>query len=104
MAKEKINKTNSKHVEVETLVERDDLALLLQKALNKSNKDGTKSSFFLDEDNPSEITEWVSTGSDLLDLAISNRPHGGLPVGRISEMSGLQGCVTEDTLIDVIIE
>ena len=104
MAKEKINKTNSKHVEVETLVERDDLALLLQKALNKSNKDGSKSSFFLDEDNPSEITDWVSTGSSLLDLAISNRPHGGLPVGRISEMSGLQGCVTEDTLIDVIIE
>jgi len=91
MAKEKNTKSNSKHVEVETNVERDDLALLLQKALNKSNKDGSKSSFFLDEDNPSEITEWVSTGSDLLDLAISNRPHGGIPVGRISEMSGLQG-------------
>lgn len=81
----------SKHVESDANVERDDLALLLQKALNKSNKDGTKSSFFLDEDNPSEITDWVSTGSDLLDLAISNRPHGGIPVGRISEMSGLQG-------------
>jgi recombination protein RecA len=91
MAKEKNTKSNSKHVEVETNVERDDLALLLQRALNKSNKDGSKSSFFLDEDNPSEITEWVSTGSDLLDLAISNKSHGGLPVGRIAELSGLNG-------------
>jgi RecA/RadA recombinase len=105
MAKEKNTKSNSKHVEVETNVERDDLALLLQTALNKANKDGGKVSYFLDEDdNPSQVNEWVSTGSSLLDLSISNRPHGGLPVGRIVELSGLEGCVTEDTLIDVIIE
>jgi recombination protein RecA len=27
----------------------------------------------------------------MLDLAISNRPHGGLPVGRITEITGLEG-------------
>ena len=92
MAKEKNTKSNSKHVEVETNVERDDLALLLQTALNKANKDGGKVSYFLDEDdNPSQVNEWVSTGSSLLDLSISNRPHGGLPVGRIVELSGLEG-------------
>jgi recombination protein RecA len=92
MAKEKNTKSNSKHVEVETNVERDDLALLLQKALNKSNKDGSKACYFLDEgDNPAEIKEWVSTGSTLLDLAVSNTPHGGLPVGRVVILNGLQG-------------
>ncbi len=98
-------KTSSKHVESDASVERDELALLLQKELNKANKDGRKSSFFLDEDdNPSLITEWVSTGSTMLDLAVSNRPHGGLPVGRMVELSGLEGCVTEDTKIKVIID
>lgn len=98
-------KTQSTHVEVDSNIERDDLALLLQKELNKSNKDGTKVSFFLDEDDdPTQITDWVSTGSTLLDLAISNRPHGGLPVGKFVEMSGAEACVTEDTIIEVIIE
>ncbi len=85
MAKSKTDK----HVNVD--VDRDDLALLLQNELNKSQKDGSKVSYFLDEDdNPSLITEWVSTGSTLLDLAISNRPHGGMPVSRIVELSGLE--------------
>jgi len=81
----------SKHVESDANVERDDLALLLQRELNKAQKDGTKVSFFLDEDdNPVDVREWVSTGSTLLDLAISNRPHGGFPVGRMVELSGLE--------------
>lgn len=83
---------STKHVEVDANIERDELALLLQKELNKSNKDGSKVSYFLDEDdNPAQVLEWVSTGSTLLDLAVSNRPHGGLPVGRMVELSGLEG-------------
>jgi len=85
-------KSPSKHIESDASVDRDDLALLLQKEMNKANKDGTKVAFFLDEeDNPWDITEWVSTGSTLLDLAISNRANGGLPVGKIAEISGLEG-------------
>lgn len=84
-------KKTSKHVEVDSTVERDDLALLLQKELNKSQKDGSKVSYFLDEENPWDIVEWVSTGATLLDLAVSNRPHGGLPVGKMIELSGLEG-------------
>jgi recombination protein RecA len=90
MTQEK-KKSSSKHIESDANVERDELALLVQKELNKAQKDGTKVSFFLDEDdNPALITEWVSTGSTLLDLAISNIPHGGLPVSRIVELSGLE--------------
>lgn len=85
-------KKSSKHVESDANIERDELAELLQKELNKSQKDGSKVSFFLDEDdNPTQVVEWISTGSTLLDLAVSNRPHGGLPVGRMVELSGLEG-------------
>ena len=85
-------KKTSKHVELDGNVERDELAVLLQKELNKSNKDGSKVAYFLDEeDNPWDIVEWVSTGATMLDLAISNRAHGGLPVGKMVELSGLEG-------------
>lgn len=72
-------------------VERDELAELVCKGLNKSQTDGSKIAFFLDEqEDPSMISEWVSTGSSLLDLAISNRKNGGLPVGRIVSFEGLE--------------
>jgi recombination protein RecA len=80
-------KKSSNHVEFEESIDRDDLALLLQAELNKKGK----VSYFLDEDNPSQVVEWISTGSTMLDLAISNRANGGLPVGRMVEMSGLEG-------------
>ena len=84
-------KLSSKHVELGSDIERDEMALLIQKELNKSQKDGSKISFFLvGEDNPVDVREWISTGSTLLDLAISNRPHGGSPVGRMVELSGLE--------------
>jgi len=72
--------------------EKDDLLERLADELNKSNKEGGKVAFFLDEqEDPSSISDWISTGSSMLDLAISNRPHGGLPVGRIVELTGLEG-------------
>jgi len=37
------------------------------------------------------VTDYLSTGSLLLDLAISNRKDGGIPVGRITEIFGWQG-------------
>ena len=81
----------SKHVEYEGSNNRDALAEKLQKALNSRRKDGVKTAFFLDEaDDPSTIVDWVSTGSTMADLAISNRPNGGLPVGRIVEINGLE--------------
>jgi len=71
---------------------RDDLIDLLQTELNKANKDGGKIAYKLDEqDNPADVTDWISTGSSILDLAISNRPHGGLPVGKMVEFNGLEG-------------
>jgi len=71
---------------------RDELVELLANELNKANKDGGKIAYFLDEqENPAEISDWIGTGSSMLDLAISNRPHGGLPVGKMVEFNGLEG-------------
>ena len=81
-----------KSVTKDTSGQRDELIEMLANELNKANKDGGKIAHFLDEqDNPSEITDWISTGSSILDLAISNRPHGGLPVGKMVEFNGLEG-------------
>ena len=70
---------------------RDDLAGQLAASLNKTFKD-TKVAYFLDgsDTTPTDIKEFISTGSTLLDLAISNRPNGGIAVGRISELNGLE--------------
>lgn len=91
-----MGRPKSNHVEHETTkstkIERDDLADLIVSAANKAQKDGSKVAFYLDEqEDPSMIVDWISTGSTLLDLAISNRKNGGLPVGRIVELNGLEG-------------
>jgi RecA/RadA recombinase len=81
-----------------------DLAEVLADSLNKQSKT-QKVAYFLDSDDvPTNVEGWISTGAAMLDVAISNRPYGGLPVGRITEVTGLEQCVTEDTLIEVIIE
>ena len=67
-----------------------DLAEVLAESLNKQAKD-QKVAFFLDNnDSPTNVEGWVSTGASMLDVAISNRPYGGLPVGRITEITGLE--------------
>lgn len=45
----------------------------------------------LDGPEYTDVIDWVSTGETMLDLAISNKPNGGLPVGRIVELTGLEG-------------
>ena len=75
----------------EAIDSRDELAGVIADSLNKKFK-SMKVAYFLDgaEETPTDLTEWVSTGSSLLDLAISNRPNGGIPVGRITELTGLE--------------
>ena len=88
-------KGKSVHVEGEVdkiqKIERDELAELIINSANKIQKDGAKVAYYLDEqEDASMITDWVSTGSTLLDLAISNRKNGGLPCGRTVSFSGLE--------------
>ena len=72
---------------------RDDLTGLITDSLNKKfNKTHHRVAYFLDgsENSPTDVNDWVSTGSTVLDLAISNRPNGGLPVSKIVEITGLE--------------
>lgn len=73
--------------------DRDELASLIAESLNKLNKDNEQIAFFLDgrEDTPTDFTDFISTGATMLDVAISNRKHGGIAVGRITELTGLEG-------------
>ena len=69
------------------------LGVSIQDGLNKKFKNtGYQTAFFLDGDTkaPSEVRGWVGSGSSRLDLAISNRKEGGFPVGRITEITGLE--------------
>ena len=70
---------------------RDELANVLADSLNKQFKD-MKVAYFLDgsDTTPTDIKEFISTGSTMLDLAIANKPHGGIAVGRITEINGLE--------------
>ena len=69
----------------------DVLARTLADSLNKKFKD-TKVAYFLDgtDTTPTDIKDFISTGSSMLDLAIANKPNGGIAVGRITEINGLE--------------
>jgi recombination protein RecA len=72
---------------------RDELAQVIADSLNKLNKDSDQVAYFLDgqEETPTDFTDFISTGATMLDIAVSNRPYGGIAVGRITELTGLEG-------------
>ena len=73
------------------MTQKDELASVIADELNKQFKH-QKVAYFLDEgSNPTDVTDWISTGSTMLDLAISNKPDGGVAVGKITELNGLEG-------------
>ena len=71
---------------------KDELAEVIASELNKQFK-SHQVAYFLDgaETTPTDVTDFVSTGATILDLAVSNRPNGGLAAGRITEINGLEG-------------
>lgn len=56
-------------------------------SLNKEH--GSRIAYNLSEDeSPTHVKRWISTGSTLLDYIVANRAKGGLPEGRIIEIFG----------------
>lgn len=47
---------------------------------------------FLDENNLSNVTEWIDTGCMALNAIISGSLYGGVPMGRITGFAGPQAC------------
>lgn len=79
-----------KEKKVEESVKTDnELAGIIKDTINSNFKGFKVASFLNSDDNvASQIDLWLPTGSTMLDLAISNRPNGGYPFGRIIEIYG----------------
>ena len=64
-----------------------DFTAELISSLNKES--GSRIAYNLAEDeSPTHVKRWISTGSTLLDYIVANRRNGGLPEGRIVEIFG----------------
>jgi len=59
----------------------------MKKFVNK--KVGLDIAHDLNEDNPTEVKQWIPTGSRWLDSIICRGQMGGIPVGKITELAGL---------------
>jgi len=65
----------------------EDFTVDLISALNKEH--GSRVAYNLSQDeSPTHVKRWISTGSRQLDYIVSNRSKGGLPEGRIVEIFG----------------
>lgn len=83
-----------KEKEVEVPIEKEmDNVKLSKLLINELNKDEAKTgkvawNLLSDLDNPTDVKEWISTDNTLLDYCISNKRDGGVPVGKLTEISG----------------
>ena len=59
----------------------------LKKSMNKAM--GIDAAYDLTQENPTEVKEWIPTGSRWLDSIICKGKMGGIPVGKITEIAGL---------------
>jgi recombination protein RecA len=60
----------------------------MRKLLNK--KEGRQIAYDLTETNPTDVKEWISTGSRWLDSIICRGKYAGIPMGKIVEIAGLE--------------
>ena len=60
----------------------------LMKLVNK--KAGRTVAYDLTGDNPTEVKDWIPTGSRWLDSIICKGKMAGIPVGKITEIAGLE--------------
>ena len=60
----------------------------MRNLINK--KAGTEIAFSLSEDNPTDVRRWIPTGSRWLDNIICKGKRGGVPVGKVVELAGLE--------------
>ena len=60
----------------------------MRKMINK--KAGVDVAHNLNEDNPTEVEEWIPTGSRWLDSIVCRGRLAGIPVGKVIEIAGLE--------------
>ena len=60
----------------------------MRKMINK--KAGMNVAHDLNEESPTEVTQWIPTGSRWLDSIVCKGKYAGIPVGKVSEIAGLE--------------
>ena len=55
-----------------------------------NKKAGLSVAHDLSEENPTEVKEWIPTGSRWLDSIVCRGQLAGVPVGKITEIAGLE--------------
>ena len=60
----------------------------MRKLINK--KAGMNVAHDLNEENPTVVTQWIPTGSRWLDSIVCRGRYAGIPVGKVSEIAGLE--------------
>ena len=60
----------------------------IRKLLNKTA--GQQISHNLNKDNPTNVKEWIPTGSRWLDSIVCRGSLAGIPVGKVTEIAGLE--------------
>lgn len=60
----------------------------LRELINKAA--GEKVSFNLEEENPTVVKDWIPTGSTVLDSIICAGKKAGVPLGKVTELAGLE--------------
>lgn len=60
----------------------------LRSLINKTS--GMEVAYNLKDENPTEVKEWIPTGSRWLNSIICRGKLAGIPVGKISEIAGLE--------------
>ena len=61
----------------------------MRNLINK--KAGTEVAFDLTKENPTQVKQWISTGSRWLDSIVCRGQLAGIPIGKIVEIAGLEG-------------
>ena len=57
-----------------------------------NKKAGETLAYDLTKENPTEVKDWIPTGSTWLNKIICvGNPNGGIPVSKITELAGLEG-------------
>lgn len=86
MAKRKSAEEPIEDVARETDVNK--LTKELIRAFNGKSTEKVAWNLATDVDNPTDVKSFISTGSTILDYLICNRPNGGVPEGKLTEISG----------------
>ncbi|MHA2045172.1 MAG: hypothetical protein ACW99G_10275 [Candidatus Thorarchaeota archaeon] len=85
--KEKKDETNKNGRFVVNDKEQKDITKFLIKELNRGQE--MKTAFSLNDPNPTDVTDYISTGSTILDMLIANKAGDvGIPCGKLTEIVG----------------